>query len=180
MIGSNVEIDVAALNWFADGRKQIAAAFKWLYKYFTSSSTVFIENSTFTVIIKPLHHWETPVQMSLRRTMLLFLLFCSFSVLFLPLFLLEAAVWVFASTSSTSMSLNNSKNSLTNIKIWHYITKWLFGLLSCVIFNAFRFQSTHFMVKKTVNLRGISNYRRQNYLRAKLVLPWIRFAGRKN
>ena len=53
----------AALKWVADVRKQIAAAFKWLYKYFTSSSTVFIENSTFTIIIKLLHHWETPVQM---------------------------------------------------------------------------------------------------------------------
>ena len=63
VIGSNVEMDVVALNWVADVRKQIAAAFKWLYKYFTSSSTVFIENSTFTVIIKLLHHWETPVQM---------------------------------------------------------------------------------------------------------------------
>ena len=48
VIGSNVEIDVVALNWVADVRKQIAAAFKWLYKYFTSSSTVSIENSTFT------------------------------------------------------------------------------------------------------------------------------------
>ena len=28
VIGSNVEIDVAALNWVADVRKQIAAAFK--------------------------------------------------------------------------------------------------------------------------------------------------------
>ena len=28
LIGSNVEIDVVALNWFADVRKQIAAAFK--------------------------------------------------------------------------------------------------------------------------------------------------------
>ena len=90
LIGSNVEIDVVALNWFADVRKQIAAAFKWLYKYFTSSSTVCIENSTFTVIIKLLHHWEIPVQMSSRMTMLLFLLFCSFSVLFRPLFSLEA------------------------------------------------------------------------------------------
>ena len=63
VIGSNVEIDVVAPNWVADVCKQIAAAFKWLYKYFTSSSTVFIENSTFTVIIKLLHHWETPVQM---------------------------------------------------------------------------------------------------------------------
>ena len=77
-----------------------------LYKYFTS--TVFIENSTFTVIIKLLHHWETPVQMSSRRTMLLFLLFCSFSILFHPLFSLEAAVSVFASTSSASMFLNSS------------------------------------------------------------------------
>ena len=49
VIGSNVEIDVVALNWVADVRKQ--------------SSTVFTENSTFTVIIKLLHHWETPVQM---------------------------------------------------------------------------------------------------------------------
>ena len=63
VIGSNVEIEVVALNWVADVRKQIAAAFKWLYKYFTSRSTVFNENSTFTVIIKLLHHWETPVQM---------------------------------------------------------------------------------------------------------------------
>ena len=62
VIGSNVEMDVVALNWVADVRKQIAAAFKLLYKYFTSSSTVFIENSTFTVIIKLLHHWETPAQ----------------------------------------------------------------------------------------------------------------------
>ena len=108
VIGSNAEIDVVALNWFAHVRKQFAAAFKWLYKYFTSSSTVFIENSTFTVIIKLLHHWETPVQMSSRRIMLLFLLFCSFSILFHPLFSLEAAVSVFASTSSTSMSVNNS------------------------------------------------------------------------
>ena len=28
VIGSNVEIDVVALNWVADVRKQIAAAFK--------------------------------------------------------------------------------------------------------------------------------------------------------
>ena len=28
VIGSNVEIDVVALNWVADIRKQIAAAFK--------------------------------------------------------------------------------------------------------------------------------------------------------
>ena len=28
VIGPNVEIDVVALNWFADVRKQIAAAFK--------------------------------------------------------------------------------------------------------------------------------------------------------
>jgi len=63
VIGSNVEIDVVALNWVADVRKQIAAAFKWLYKYLTSSSTEFIENSTLTVINKLLHHWETPLQM---------------------------------------------------------------------------------------------------------------------
>ena len=63
VIGSNVEIDVVALNWFAYVRKQIATAFKWLYKYFTLSSTVFNESSTFTVIIKLLHHRETPVQM---------------------------------------------------------------------------------------------------------------------
>ena len=112
-------------------RKQIPAAFKWLYKYFTSYSIVFIENSTFTVIIKLLHHWETPVQMvCLYNTS-----DCSFSVLFRPLFSLKAAVSVFASTSSTSMFLN--KSSSTNIKIWHFITKWLFGLHSCVIFNSF-------------------------------------------
>lgn len=63
VIDCNVETNVVALNWVADVRKQIVAAFKCLYKYFTSSSTVFIENSTFTVIIKLLHHWETPVQM---------------------------------------------------------------------------------------------------------------------
>ena len=108
VIGSNVEIDVVALNWFADVRKQIAATFKWMYKYFTSSSTVFIQNSTFTVIIKLLHHLETPVQISFKMTLLLFLLFCSFSVLFHSLFSLEAAVSVFALTSSTSMPLNNS------------------------------------------------------------------------
>jgi len=34
-----------------------------MYKYFTSSSTVFIEISTFTGITKLLHHWEIPVQM---------------------------------------------------------------------------------------------------------------------
>ena len=45
VIGSNVEIDVVALNWVADVRKQIAAAGRnELYKYFTSGSTVFIEN----------------------------------------------------------------------------------------------------------------------------------------
>lgn len=63
VIGSNVEIDVVALNWVSDVRKKIAAAFKSLYKYFTSSSTVFIEMSTFTGITKLLHRWETPVQM---------------------------------------------------------------------------------------------------------------------
>jgi len=62
VISSNVKIDVVALNWVADVRKQIAAALKWLYKYFTSCLTVFVENSTFRVI-KLLHHWETPVQM---------------------------------------------------------------------------------------------------------------------
>ena len=104
VVGSNVEIDVVALNWVADVRKQIAAAFKWLSKYFTLSSTVFIENSTFTAIIKLLYHWETPVQMvCLYNTSN-----CSFSVLFRPLFSLEAEVSVFASMSSTSMSLNNS------------------------------------------------------------------------
>ena len=104
-----------------DVRKQIPAAFKWLYKNFTLSSMVFIENSTFTVIIKLLHHWETPVQMiCLNNTSN-----CSYSVLFRPLFSLEAA-----------------------------ITKWLFGLHSCVIFNTFRFQSTHFMITKTIKLAG--------------------------
>ena len=117
-----------------DVRKQIPAAFKCLYKNFTSSSIVFIEKSTFTVIIKLLHHWETPVQMvCLYNTSN-----CSYSVLFRPLFSLEAAVSVFASTSSS----------------WYFITKWLFGLHSCAIFNTFRFQSTHFMVTKTIKLAG--------------------------
>ena len=58
-----LKLNDVALNWVADVRKQIAAAFKSLYKYFTSSSTVIIENSTFKVIIKLSHHWETPVQM---------------------------------------------------------------------------------------------------------------------
>ena len=31
VIGSNVEIDVVAHNWFADVRKQIAAAFNSIY-----------------------------------------------------------------------------------------------------------------------------------------------------
>ena len=122
-------------------------------------------------IVLHLHHWETPIEMVCLYNSSN----CSFSVLFRPLFSLEAAVSVFASTSSTSMSLNNFKNSPTNIKIWHFITKWLFGLHSCVIFNTFRIQSTHFMVTKTVNLRGISNYPRQNYLGAQLL-----HAGRKN
>ena len=77
-----------------------------------------IENSTFTVIIKLLHHWETPVQMSSRMIMLLFLLFCSFSVLFRSLFSLEAAVSVFASTSSTSMSLSNSFKTVPQTSIF--------------------------------------------------------------
>ena len=56
--------NVVTLNWVAEVRQQIAAAFKCLYKCFTLSLTVFIENSTFTVIIKLLHHcMETPVQM---------------------------------------------------------------------------------------------------------------------
>ena len=98
--------DVVALNWVADERKQIAAAFKWLYKYFTSSSTVFIDNSTFTVIIKLLHHWETPVEMvCLYNTSN-----CSFSVLLRPRFSLEAAVSVFASTS-----FNNSLKTVPQI-----------------------------------------------------------------
>ena len=177
VIGSNVEIDVIALNWFAHVRKQFAAAFKWLYKYFTSSSTVFIENSTFTVIIKLLHHWETPVQMSSKRTMLLFLLFCSFSILFHPLFSLEVAVSVFASTSSTSMSLNNSlKQSQKHHNLAFHHQMALRTQFLCN-FQHFSVQSSHFIVTKTINLRGISNYSRQNYLRAKLVL---RFVGRRN
>ena len=54
--------------------------------------------------LKLLHHWETPVQM----VWLYSTSNCSFSILFRPLFSLEAAVSVFASTSSSSMSLNNS------------------------------------------------------------------------
>ena len=72
VIGSNVEIDVVALNWVADVRKQIAAAFKYIH----------CNN-----VRKSLASWK---------------------VLFRPLFSLEAAVSVFASTSSTLMSLNNS------------------------------------------------------------------------
>ena len=57
MIGSNVEIDVVALNWVADVRKQIAASrihiLLQVQQYLL----------TFTVIIKLLYHWETLVQM---------------------------------------------------------------------------------------------------------------------
>ena len=60
---------------------------------------------------KFLHHWETPVQMVwLYNTSN-----CSFSVLFRPLFSLEAAVSVFASTSNTSMSLNSSLKTVPQI-----------------------------------------------------------------
>ena len=118
----------------------MAAAFKWLYK---------VQQYLYWKFDFHSHHQalaslETPVQMvCLYNTSN-----CSFSVLFCPLFSLEAAVSVFAST------LNDSKNSPTSIKIWHFITKWLFGFHSCVIFNTFRFQSTHFMVTKTIKLAG--------------------------
>ena len=100
-------------------------------------------------------------------------LFCQLSLipktpnrasLFRPLFSLEAAVSVFASTSSTSISLNNSLKQSHKYQNLAFHHQGLFGLHSCVIFNTFRFQSTHFMVTKTINLRGISNYPRQNYL----------------
>ena len=123
------------------------------------SSTIFIlkirlsqSSSSSCIIRKPQYKWYVYT----------ILLIAHFLFSLRPLFSLEAAVSVFASTPSTSMSFNDSTNSPTSIKIWHFITKWLFGLHSCVIFNTFRFQSTHFMVTKT-NLRGISNYPRQNY-----------------
>ena len=50
--------------------------------------------------------------------------------------------------------VHRCQNSPTNIKIWHLINKWLFGLHSCVIFNTFRFQSTHFMVTENIKLEG--------------------------
>ena len=103
VIGSNVEIECRRCSklgcWSTQTIQMIVQIF-----YFKFNSIKFIENSTFTVIIKLLHYWETPVQMvCLYNTSN-----CSFSVLCRPLFSLEAAVPVFASTSSTSMSFNNS------------------------------------------------------------------------
>jgi len=129
--------DVVALNWVAHIRKQNAATFKWLYKYFTSSSTVFTENSTFTVIIKLLHHWETPLQMvCLYNTSN-----CSISVLFRPPFLPEAAVLVFALTFSTSMSLKNSLKTVPQISKFGISSPKLMALQTPFLCN-----SQHFSV----------------------------------
>ena len=114
VIGSNDEIDFVALNWVADVRKQIAAAFKWLYKYFASGSTVFIKNSTFTVIIKLLHHLETTVQLvCLYNTSI----FTWKSLIF---FLIKNSDQTFSINAAFRMKINI--RSLTN---WNFDQAWV-------------------------------------------------------
>ena len=168
VIGSNVQTDVVALNWFAHVRKQFAAVvqifhFKfnsiyWKFDFYSHhqalaslgnpSTNVFLEdNASFPLILLifytfPTHYFRSRrlFQFSHRRL-----------VHRCPL--VNNSLKTVPKTSQFGiLSPNGSSDSI-----------------SCVVFNTFRFQSTHFMVTKTINLRGISNYSRQNYLRAKLV-----------
>ena len=60
VIGSNVEIDVVALNWVADVRKQIAAGHIHIS---LQVQQYLLKIRLLTVIIKLLYHRETLVQM---------------------------------------------------------------------------------------------------------------------
>ena len=84
-----------------DVRKQIPAAFKWLYKYslqvqqYLSKIRVSQTSSSSCIIRKHQYKWYGLYNTSN----------CSFCVRFPTLFSLEVAVLIFALTSSTSMSL---------------------------------------------------------------------------
>ena len=101
----------------------------------------------------------------------------SWKVLFRPLFSLEAAVSVFGSMSSTSMSLNNSLKTVPQIS--------KFGISSpngsfLCNFQHFSVSVNSFYGNKDYKLAGNFKLPATKLFREKLVLPWIRFAGRKN
>ena len=104
--------------------------------------------------------------------MLLFLLFCSFSIIFHPLFSLEAAVSVFASTSSTSMSLNKQSQKHHNLAFYHQMALRTPFLCS---FQHFSVSINSFYGNKDYKLAG--NFK---LLATKLFTCETSFAGTKN